>query len=86
LINVRAETLRDRPPFKKDLLDRRCLVLADRFYEWRKDRKRKTPFRVLLKTGEPFAFAGIREINEKSDGLFFLVPSGRSSYALRACF
>lgn len=68
IINVRAETLRDRPTFKKDLITRRCLVLADSFYEWRKDRKHRTPFRILLKTGEPFAFAGIWEENEDSDG------------------
>src|SRR5882724_10024364 len=68
IINVRAETLRDRPTFKKDLLTRRCLVLADSFYEWRREGKHKTPFRILLKTGEPFAFAGIWEENEGSDG------------------
>jgi putative SOS response-associated peptidase YedK len=68
IINVRAETLRDRPTFKKDLLEHRCLVLADSFYEWRKDRKHKTPFRILLKTEEPFAFAGIWEENKDSDG------------------
>jgi putative SOS response-associated peptidase YedK len=68
IINVSAETLRDRPTFKKDLLVRRCLVLANSFYKWRKDRKHRTPFRVLPKTGEPFAFAGIWEENEDSDG------------------
>jgi putative SOS response-associated peptidase YedK len=69
LINVRAETLRERQTFKKDLAERRCLVLADSFYEWRKEAgKRKTPFRILLKTAEPFAFAGIWEENEDSDG------------------
>ncbi len=68
IIDVRAETLRDRPTFKKDLITRRCLVLADSFYEWRKDRKHRTPFRILLKTGEPFVFAGIWEENEDSDG------------------
>jgi putative SOS response-associated peptidase YedK len=69
IINVRAETLRERQTFKKDLAERRCLVLADSFYEWRKEvGRRKTPFRMLLKTHEPFAFAGIWEENENSDG------------------
>src|SRR5919108_3930013 len=69
IINVRAETLRERPTFKKDLAERRCLVLADSFYAWRKEGgKRKTPFRILLKTEEPFAFAGIWEENEDTDG------------------
>jgi putative SOS response-associated peptidase YedK len=69
IINVRAETLRERQTFKKDLAERRCLVLADSFYEWRKEAgKRKTPFRILLKMKEPFAFAGIWEENEGRDG------------------
>src|SRR5262245_8536763 len=47
IINVRAETLRERQTFKEDLAERRCLVLADSFYAWRKEAgKRKTPFRL----------------------------------------
>jgi putative SOS response-associated peptidase YedK len=69
IINVRAETLREHPTFKGDLAERRCLVLADSFYAWRKEAgKRKTPFRILLKTAEPFAFAGLWEENEDTDG------------------
>ena len=60
-------------------MPRRCLVLADSFYEWRKDRKLKTPFRILLKSGELFAFAGIWEENEDSDGhpiqTFAIIPT-----------
>jgi putative SOS response-associated peptidase YedK len=68
LINVRAETLRDRPTFKADLSRRRCLVLADSFYEWQKTGKQKVPYRISLKSGEPFAFAGIWEENTGEDG------------------
>jgi putative SOS response-associated peptidase YedK len=59
IINARAETLRERPPFKADLARWRCLVLADSFYEWQKTGKQKVPYRISLKSGEPFAFAGI---------------------------
>jgi putative SOS response-associated peptidase YedK len=68
LANVRAETLRARATFKRDLAERRCLVLADSFYEWKKAGKQKIPYRVALKSGEPFAFAGIWEENTGEDG------------------
>jgi putative SOS response-associated peptidase YedK len=68
IINVRAETLRERATFRKDLAERRCLVLADGFYEWKKAGKQKIPYRIALKTGEPFAFAGIWEENTDDDG------------------
>ncbi|HKA53430.1 MAG TPA: SOS response-associated peptidase [Candidatus Binatia bacterium] len=68
LINVKAETLREKATFKGDLSRRRCLVLADSFYEWTKDSKPKVPYRILLKSGEPFAFAGIWEDNTGEDG------------------
>lgn len=63
LINVKYETLRDKNTFHKDLAERRCLVLADGFYEWKGERGRKTPYYIHLKTGEPFAFAGVFEPN-----------------------
>ncbi len=59
LINVRAETLRDRATFRDDLLHRRCLVIADGFYEWKATPSGKTPYRIHLKKNNPFAFAGI---------------------------
>src|SRR5262249_15781037 len=69
LINVRDDTLRDKKTFAHDLAQRRCLVLADGFYEWKKtEQRQKTPYRFQLKTGEPFAFAGIWEENEDEDG------------------
>ena len=69
LINVRDDTLRDKKTFQRDLAERRCVVLADGFYEWKKTEKRqKTPYRFQLKSGEPFAFAGIWEENKEEDG------------------
>jgi putative SOS response-associated peptidase YedK len=63
LINVKYETLRDKKTFHKDLAERRCLVLADGFYEWKGEKGKKTPYFIHLKTGEPFAFAGVFETN-----------------------
>ena len=68
IINVRAETLRERPTFQKDFSQRRCLVLADSFYEWKHAGKQKIPYRISLKSGEPFAFAGIWGENTKDAG------------------
>ena len=62
MINARAETLAEKPSFKTAYQRRRCLVLADGFYEWRKESdKSKTPLYIRLKSGQPFAFAGLWE-------------------------
>ena len=61
MINARAETIDARPAFRNAFERRRCLVLADGFYEWMKVGRRRTPVRVILKSGEPFAFAGLWE-------------------------
>jgi putative SOS response-associated peptidase YedK len=63
LINVRAETLREKSTFKADLEKRRCLILANGFYEWQKTDDGKQPYRIVLKDKRPFAFAGIWEVN-----------------------
>ena len=63
MINARAETLADKPSFRSAYKRRRCLILADGFYEWRKEPgdKSKTPMYIRLTSGEPFAFAGLWE-------------------------
>ncbi len=61
MINARAETLMERPAFRTALLKQRCLVVADGFYEWATLAGRKVPMRIVLKSGEPFAFAGLWE-------------------------
>ncbi|AHJ95512.1 SOS response-associated peptidase [Hymenobacter swuensis] len=62
-INARAETLAEKPSFRTLLRQRRCLVLADSFYEWQQQPLPglpvKTPHRILLPQAEPFAFAGL---------------------------
>lgn len=61
MLNARSETLTEKPSFKKALEKRRCLVLADGFYEWKTEGKKKQPVRTSLKSGEMFAMAGLWE-------------------------
>lgn len=70
LINARAETLAEKPSFRTALRRRRCLILADGFYEWRQDsgQKTKSPMYIRLKTGKPFAFAGLWDQWNSPDG------------------
>jgi len=68
MINARAETLAQKNSFKRLLPSRRCLIVADGFYEWAKLAKGKAPMRFLLKGGELFAFAGLWDRWKKPDG------------------
>ena len=61
MINARAETVAEKPSFRNAYKKRRCLVLADGFYEWRKEGDGKTPYFISLADGSPFAFAGLWE-------------------------
>jgi len=63
LINIQHETLRDKKTFRQNFAKRRCLVLADGFYEWQGDKGHKTPYYIHLASGESFAFAGVYEEN-----------------------
>ena len=68
MINARSETLAEKPSFRTALKKRRCLVLADGFYEWQKTADGKVPMRITLKTGEPFAMAGLWETWKEPTG------------------
>lgn len=65
LINARSETAAEKPAFRAAFKRRRCLILADGFYEWRREgagaKARKTPMYIQMKDGRPFAFAGLWE-------------------------
>jgi putative SOS response-associated peptidase YedK len=63
LINARSETADKMPAFRAAFRRRRCLILADGFYEWQAlaTRKHKPPYFITLKAGGPFAFAGLWE-------------------------
>ena len=59
-INARLETAAEKPMFADSFLGRHCLVIADGYYEWKTlPNGAKQPYRITLKTGEPFAMAGI---------------------------
>ena len=68
MINIRAETAAEKPAFRDALRRRRCLVLADGFYEWQRTGGAKRPMRVVIRSGEPFAFAGLWSVWTDPDG------------------
>lgn len=70
MINARAETLTEKPTFRTAFRRRRCLVLADGFYEWQSiaGQKAKVPTYIKLTSGKPFAFAGLWENWNSPDG------------------
>ena len=61
LINARAETIAEKPGFKNAFAQRRCLIPADGFYEWKKEGNQNIPYAFSLKSGAPFVFAGLYE-------------------------
>jgi putative SOS response-associated peptidase YedK len=62
MINARSETAAEKPSFRTPFKRRRCLVVADGFYEWKKRGSGpKQPYYVHLAGGDPFAFAGLWE-------------------------
>lgn len=67
MINARAETVADKPAFRRAFKQQRCLVLADGFYEWQKTAVGKTPWFISLAAGGPFAMAGMWERWRESD-------------------
>lgn len=59
LINARAETLAEKAAFREPFRARRCLVLADGFYEWQRSGKERQPYYLRLQSGHPMALAGL---------------------------
>ena len=68
MINAVGETAAVKPAFRGAFRKRRCLVLADGFYEWRRDGQRRTPFYFRRKSGGPMALAGLWECRETPRG------------------
>ena len=63
MINARSETLAEKPSFRAAYKRRRCLILADGYYEWKKEpeSRLKTPVYIRMESGKPFALAGLWE-------------------------
>lgn len=70
MINARSETLAEKPSFRSAYRRRRCMIIADGFYEWKResDSKSKTPYYIHMEDNKPFAFAGLWERWFDSDG------------------
>jgi putative SOS response-associated peptidase YedK len=67
-INARSETMATKPAFREAFKRRRALVPADAFFEWRREGKQKRPYLIRLKSGGPFAFAGLWSTWRPQDG------------------
>ncbi|MEC1262959.1 SOS response-associated peptidase [Bacillus swezeyi] len=69
MINARAETLSEKPSFRKPLVSKRCIIPADGFYEWKRiDAKTKQPMRIKLKSNGLFSFAALWEKWQPANG------------------
>lgn len=68
MINARAETLPEKASFKNPFKHKRCLVLSDGFFEWKKESSGKVPYRIFLKDENLFAMAGIWDIWKDAEG------------------
>lgn len=68
VINARAESLAEKPYFRGAFRSNRCAILADGFYEWKKEGKEKHPYRITLKDRGVFAMAGVRSERILADG------------------
>lgn len=70
MINARAEALAEKPAFRSPYKYHRCLIFADGFFEWhaKPGIKSKIPYFIRLKSGAPFAFAGLWEHWQSPDG------------------
>ena len=67
MINARAETVAEKPSYRRAFKRSRCLILADGFYEWQKTDSGKQPFHIRMQDGSPFAFAGLWESWDKGE-------------------
>lgn len=70
LINARSETVHEKPSFHSAFKNRRCLILADGFFEWGEDptQRTKQPYYYQLADAKPFTFAGLYEVWRSPEG------------------
>lgn len=72
MINARAETVAEKPSYRAPFKHRRCVILADGFYEWHVESNVKIPYFISLDSGEPFALAGLWESWSDKESTEFL--------------
>jgi putative SOS response-associated peptidase YedK len=77
MINARADTVATKPAFRKAFRQRRCLIVADGFYEWKKLNGRKQPYYIRVQDGQPFAFAGWKKLNGRKQPYYIRVQDGQ---------
>jgi putative SOS response-associated peptidase YedK len=71
MINARFESIAEKPSFRNAFKKRRCLILADGFYEWKGEKGHKQPMFITIPEEKPFAFAGLWETwNKKPDSIY----------------
>lgn len=68
LINARADGLKTKPSFKNLFNNKHCLVIANGFFEWKKEGNQKIPYYIKLKNNELFTFAGLWDLYKDKDG------------------
>jgi len=68
MINARSETILSKPSFKSSFSQKRCLILANGFYEWKRENKTKTPMYITLNNKEMLLFAGLYSSFKREDG------------------
>jgi len=68
MINARAESVADKPSFRKSLSHQRCIVPASGFFEWKKLAREKTPYYIFLKNKELIGFAGLYDVWKDNEG------------------
>lgn len=68
MINAKSETLSEKPSYRPSLEHKRCVILADGFYEWKKEDKNKIPMRILMKDKSIFPIAGLWSTFIRPDG------------------
>ncbi|QDX94699.1 SOS response-associated peptidase [Brevibacillus laterosporus] len=69
MINAKAETIREKPSFKKLFIRKRCIIPADGFYEWKKIDSDKQPMRIMMKDEGIFSLAGLYDTWTSPEGV-----------------
>lgn len=85
MINARSESVADKPAYRGAFRKRRCLVIADGFYEWKRQEGGKQPYFIYMEDRRPFAFAGLWERwKPRGDQLEKIVAPGNPAAPLSA--